>query len=130
MGRFEEIQDEVIKKYKVKLCYGEYCKNDWQRTHAHIRSRTVCKWKRANSIQSTFILLHEIGHIMTTKGHYRRCEAEYYATEWALKVAREDYNLEIPENIIKVYNAYIALEHDRGARRGGKLPPLELLQLQ
>lgn len=130
MEKFIEIQNEVIKKYKIKLCYGDLCKNDWGRTHAHIKRRTVCKWKQKNSVQSTFDLLHEIGHIMTTKGHYRRCEAEYYATLWALKVAREDYGLIIPNSTVQAYNKYIAMEHDRGTRRGGNLPALETLILK
>jgi hypothetical protein len=130
MEKFIEIQNEVIKKYRVKLCYGELCENDWSRTHAHVKRRTICKWKQKNSVQSTFDLLHEIGHIMTTKGYHRRCESEYYATEWALKIAREDYGLVIPESTIQAYNDYIAMEHDRGIRRGGSLPALETLILK
>ena len=124
MAKFTEIQNDVIKRYNVVLCYGELCPkgHDWHRTHAHVKERRVCKWKRKNSIQSTFVLLHEVGHIETTKTTYRRCEAEYYATEWALRVAREEYHLEVPQKIIKEYQDYIKMEYDRGIRRGGKLP--------
>ena len=113
-----DIQNEVIKKYKVDICDGSKCKNDWHRTHAHIRPRRVCKWKQANSIQSTFTLFHEIGHCMTTKSGMRRAEEEYYATVWAIDKAKE-YGLEIPQKIIMEYQDYIDDEIDRGIRRGG-----------
>lgn len=113
-----DIQNEVIKKYKVDICDGSKCKNDWHRTHAHIRPRRVCKWKQANSIQSTFTLFHEIGHCMTTKSGMRRAEEEYYATVWAIDKAKE-YGLEIPKKIIMEYQDYIDDEIDRGIRRGG-----------
>lgn len=130
MAKFLDIQQDAIKKYKITLCYGELCKSDWSRTHAHIKERRVCKWYPKNSIKSTFTLLHEIGHIMTHKSTYRRCEQEYFATVWALKIAREEYQLEIPKSIIDEYNDYIEMEHDRGTRRGGNLPSLNKLKLK
>ena len=115
---FKQIQDDVIEKYKIDICDGTKCKNDWHRTHAHIRIRRVCKWKQANSIQSTFTLFHEIGHIMTTKSGMRRAESEYYATVWAINECKK-YDLCVPEKIIKVYQDYIDMEIARGKRRGG-----------
>lgn len=124
MGKFTKIQDDVIKRFDVNLCYGELCPegHDWHRTHAHVKERRVCKWAKKNSIQSTFTLLHEIGHIETTKSTYRRCESEYYATVWALKEARDTYNLDIPDKVIQEYQDYIEEEYNRGKRRGGSLP--------
>lgn len=116
--RYTEIQDEVIKKYRIDLCNGTKCKNDWSRMHAHVRQRRICKWKQKNSIQATFDLFHEIGHIMTTKSGMRRCEEEYYATVWALDESKK-YGLEVPEKIIEDYQKYIDMERDRGIRRGG-----------
>lgn len=113
-----EIQNEVIRKYKVDICDGTKCRNDWSRTHAHVRPRRVCKWKQANSIQSTFTLFHEIGHCMTTKGWMRRAEAEYHATVWAIAKCKE-YGLGIPKKTLDDYQRYINLEIDRGVRRGG-----------
>ena len=130
MAKFLDIQQDAVERYSVTLCYGEYCKSDWQRTHVHVREKRICKWYPKNSIQSTFTLLHEIGHIMTNKSTYRRCEQEYYATVWALKEAREYYKLEIPDSIIKEYNDYVKMEHDRGVRRGGKLPPYNTMILK
>ena len=115
---FKQIQDEVIKECRIDICDGTKCKNDWHRTHAHIRQRRVCKWKQANSIQSTFTLFHEIGHIMTTKSSMRRAESEYYATVWAMNKCKE-YGLDVPEKTISEYQNYIDREVDRGIRRGG-----------
>ena len=116
--RYIEIQDKVIAEYRIDLCDGTKCKRDWSRTHAHVKKRRVCKWKRANSIQSTFTLLHEIGHIETTKSYMRRAESEYHATMWAIDKCKE-LGLDIPHSIIKDYQDYIDMEIDRGKRRGG-----------
>lgn len=113
-----EIQDEIIQKYRVDICDGTKCKDDWRRTHAHPKQRRVCKWKRANSILSTFTLLHEVGHIETKKAGMRRCESEYFATIWALDRCQE-YGIEVPDKLIQDYQAYIDEEKDRGIRRGG-----------
>lgn len=117
---YKEIQNEVIKKYRVDLCDGTRCKDgDWSRTHAHVKTRRVCKWKQANSVQSTFTLLHEIGHIETTKAGMRRAEEEYYATVWALERCKE-YGIEVPAKTIREYQDYIDDEKARGLRRGGR----------
>ena len=126
---YKEIQADIIRKYRVDICDGTKCDDDWSRTHAHVKKRRVCKWKSSSSVQSTFTLLHEVGHIETTKSYMRRCEEEYYATVWALEKCKE-YGIEVPEKEIQRYQRYINMEHDRGVRRGGKLPSLENLQLK
>ena len=115
---YREIQEEVIKKYRIDICDGTKCKNDWRRTHAHVKIRRICKWKQANSIKSTFTLFHEIGHIETTKSTMRRAESEYYATLWALDECIK-YDLVVPYSIIERYQNYIDREIERGERRGG-----------
>jgi prephenate dehydratase len=115
MKRFVEIQNEVIAQYRIKLDEHSSCK---MRTHAHVKERRICKWHQKNSVASTFELFHEIGHVETTTGKMRRCEAEYHATIWALEKAHE-YGLEIPERIIKDYQEYIDMELARGIRRHG-----------
>lgn len=117
---FAEIQAEVISKYRVDLCDGTRCKDgDRMRTHAHPKIRRVCKWKQASSIESTFTLLHEVGHIETKKSWMRRSESEYYATVWAIDRCKE-YGLSIPEKVIDRYQRYIDREIARGKRRGGQ----------
>jgi len=120
---YSEIQNEIIKKYRVKIKTESTC---WGRMHAHIKTRTVCKWKPKNSIQATFDLMHEVGHIMTTKAGMRRAEEELYATLWAFDRCRE-YGLKIPKKLWDDYNEYIQMELDRGKRRGGSdYPDIEL----
>ena len=118
MGKFLEIQDLLISQYRVRLCDGSMCKDDWSRTHVHPGKRMVCKWVRKNSIQSTFTLLHEIGHIETHSSSMRRAEKEFYATEWALCKAKE-LGLEVPDSVISLYQDYIDRTKDRGIKRGG-----------
>ena len=121
---YKEIQNEVIKKYRIDLCDGTKCENDWSRTHAHPKQRRVCKWKQVNSIESTFTLLHEIGHIENNHSKMRRCEQEYYATAWAIEIAKQ-YGIadKISDKTKKLYQDYIYRELDRGIRRGGENYP-------
>ena len=116
-----EIQNEVIKKYRIDLCDGTRCKDgDWTRTHAHPKQRRVCKWKQAASIVSTFTLFHEIGHIENNNSKMRRCEEEYHATVWAIEKMREYGILDkVSDRTKRVYQEYIFDELDRGLRRGG-----------
>ena len=125
---YKEIQDDVVNKYRIILCDGSKCNNDWSRMHAHVTRRTVCKWKQKSSVTATFDLLHEIGHIETRTSKMRRCEEEYAATRWAISEAAK-YWISVPDSIIIGYQEYIDDEHDRGVRRGGNLPPLEQFQL-
>lgn len=115
-----EVQNEVIKRYRIDLCDGSKCKNDWSRMHAHPKQRRVCKWKQKASIVSTFDLFHEIGHIENNNGKMRRCEEEYFATVWAIERMRE-YGLidKISDKLKASYQEYIWEERARGLRRGG-----------
>lgn len=119
--KFVEIQNEVIEKYRIDICDGTKCSNDWRRTHAHVKERRVCKWNQSNSIASTLTLFHEIGHIETTTPSMRRCESEYYATVWAIEKLRE-YGIlnKVSAKQKELYQNYIYMELDRGVRRGGK----------
>ena len=125
-GKYTKIQNEVVQKYRIKLDPYSSC---WMRTHAHVKERRVCKWHPKNSIASTFELLHEIGHIETTKSGMRRCESEYYATQWAIDRCKE-YGLAIPDKIIKEYQDYIDWELERGQRRHGSNYNVESLKLK
>lgn len=113
---FTQIQDEVIARYGIHIEKNSTC---WGRTHAHVKERRICKWKRKNSYESTFILFHEAGHIMTNTSKMRRAEEEYHATIWAIERCKE-YNIEVKQSTIFDYQRYILSEIYRGLRRGGK----------
>lgn len=112
---YKDIQKEVIERYRVKIDTNSSC---WGRMHAHVKERRICKWKAKNSIQATFDLFHEIGHIETTTSKMRRMESELYATLWAFDRCRE-YGLKIPAKTFELYRDYIWRELERGKRRGG-----------
>ena len=118
---YKEIQNEVIRNYNINISDGGDC---WTRTHAHPKERKVCKWKQANSVESTFTLFHEVGHVETFKSTMRRCESEYVATVWAINKMKE-YGLldKISDKTKNLYQKYIYRELDRGVRRGGKNYP-------
>lgn len=107
--KYLDIQSNIINQYNIDLCDGSKCIDDGHKTHAHVKERRVCKWHCANSIQSTFALFHEIGHIETTKPKMRRTESEYYATVWAIEKCKE-CGLQIPDTIINKYQKYIIQE--------------------
>jgi len=114
-GRYIDIQNEVIEKYNIIMDENSSCR---MRTHCHHQERRICKFHQANTARSTFELFHEIGHAETTKSSMRRCEKEYYATKWAIEKAKE-YGIDIPEDVIRLYQNYIDQELYRGQRRGG-----------
>ena len=111
----KEIQNDLVERYRITLKQHSDC---YCRMHAHVRTRTVCKWIPANSVKATFALMHEIGHIETTKTWMRRAEEEYFATKWALEKARE-YGMDVPKKLAQTYQDYIDRELERGKRRGG-----------
>ena len=125
-GKYTKVQNEVVQKYNIILDEHSTCR---MRTHAHVKQRRVCKWHPKNSIASTFELLHEIGHVETTKSWMRRCEQEYYATQWAIDRCKE-YGLAIPDKLIQAYQEYIDWELEKGQRRHGSNYSTESLKLK
>lgn len=123
---FIELQEELIKQYRINLnpnskCYG--------RTHIHQQKRMLCKWKQSSSIKSTFTLLHEIGHCENNNSKMRRCEEEYYATQWALDKCKE-LKLKVPDKIFDRYQQYVYRELQRGLNRhGSNYPTKEEMKL-
>ena len=110
-----DIQQEVIAKYHIVIDEHSTCR---QRMHAHVDERRICKFVAKNSIRCTFDLFHEIGHCETHKKSYRRAEQEYFATCWAIDKCKE-YRLDIPEEVMHVYQRYVLQEVARGKRLGG-----------
>ena len=112
---YKTIQNNLIQQYRINVVENSKC---YSRTHIHTRERKLCKWKQTSSINSTFTLLHEIGHCENNNSSMRRCEQEYHATKWALDKCKE-LNLDVPQSIIDKYQRYIYMELDRGLRRNG-----------
>ena len=116
---YKKIQDNLIQQYKINVVENSTC---YSRTHIHVKQRKLCKWKQASSVLSTFTLLHEIGHCENNNSKMRRCEEEFYATQWALDKCRE-LGIDVPQNIIDRYQKYVYNELERGLRRNGSNYP-------
>lgn len=115
--KYIDIQDKLLKQYPVTLCDGTMCIDDWSRTHAHKKEKKVCKWIRKNSVESTFELAHEIGHIYAKHGSGgKRFSEEFYATEFAVTTLTS-MGVTIPDKTLTDYKDYILMEWDRGYRR-------------
>lgn len=110
-----EIQQDLISKYHVTIDEHSSCR---MRMHAHVSERKICKWKPKNSIRCTFDLFHEVGHIETSKQNMRKAEQEYYATCWAINRCKE-YQLDIPEEVLHIYQRYILYEIAIDKSKGG-----------
>lgn len=90
-GMYTALQEHLIREHDVILCDGtidgeqcEHCRMSAHRCAYHNgeENRKIRNWKQENTLRSTFILLHEIGHLY---GRYDyKVEDEYKATEWAL----------------------------------------------
>ena len=111
-----ELQNEIIKKYRMTMDEHSKCRS---RMHVHPKQRRICKWHQKASAQATFDLLHEIGHCENCDSKMRRCEDEYYATQWAIDRCNE-LGIEIPEKVISDYQNYIYRELARGLRHNGQ----------
>lgn len=69
-----------------------------------------------------FDLLHEIGHIETNVAGMKRCEEEFYATQWAIKKMKK-YDCEISDLRKKEFQNYIWKWREIGMKLGGKNMP-------
>lgn len=93
IGIYIAVQNRLIEEYDVTLCDGtindEPCEYrsytaHWCAYHVGERNRRIRNWMQENTVLSTFILLHEIGHL---NEHYEyRVEDEFEATVWAMRM--------------------------------------------
>lgn len=126
MGKYIELQEEIIKRYNITIDENSKCRS---RMHIHVRERRICKWHPKNSAFATFELLHEIGHAENNNSKMRRCEEEYYATLWAIERCNE-YGVPIDQKTLDAYQRYIDMELNRGIiRHASGLPSKEELTL-
>lgn len=117
MSNYIKLQYDIIRETGVIV--RDYCPDGCRmREHAHPKKRWVCKHTMKNSINSAFDLYHEIGHIYTKTSTMRRCESEFYATQWAIDQLKSR-GISIPQKIVDNYQRYIDNELERGKRRGG-----------
>lgn len=81
------------------------------------------------NVREIFDLLHEIGHLKTNKKGMKRCEEEFYATQWAIKEMKK-YNLELDSINKHIFQNYIWKWRETGIKLNGKnIPNKEQLTL-
>jgi len=114
MANYVELQNQLIKDYKIIHEPDSKC---WKRTHVHVKQRRICKHHIKESYQALFILLHEIGHIMTDRPGMKRAESESEAIIWQVAKMRE-FGFKIKQKELKKYKDYVRMTYDRGVRRG------------
>lgn len=72
--------------------------------------------------RDVFDLLHEIGHLETNVKGMKRCEEEYYATQWAIKEMKE-YNFDISKQDKTIFQNYIWKWRNTGIKLKAKNIP-------
>lgn len=122
-GMYTAIQNMLIEEYNVTLCDGtiDGCKCEHERYSAHRcayhdgdKNRKIRNWQQENTVLSTFILLHEIGHLQE---HYDyRVEDEYEATVWAMKMS-QTLHIPIDRGMIASKQIDIMRRYDGYAKR-------------
>ena len=74
-------------------------------------------------------MLHEVGHLKTNKKGMKRCEEEFYATQWAIKEMKK-YKFELDQKDKQIFQNYIWQWRERGIKLKGKnMPSKEQLTL-
>lgn len=81
------------------------------------------------SKREVFDLLHEIGHLKTNKKGMKRCEEEFYATQWAIKQMKK-YNFDLNKKDKEIFQDYIYKWRETGIKLKGKMPDKESLILE
>lgn len=76
-----------------------------------------------------FDLLHEIGHIMTNNTKMKRCEEEFYATQWALDNSKK-YGVKVSRDRLSEFQNYIWKWRETGIKLKAKnIPTKQQLKL-
>lgn len=99
-GMYIALQNNLIEEYGISLCdgcnpdYGELCDNYGSVPHRCAycdfdtgENKRIGNWKQENTVKSTFILLHEVGH--TIYYHNISIVNEYIAYIFAIRKCKE-----------------------------------------
>lgn len=116
-----EIQNEIINKYKDVIDL----RVTTEEAHCYVPEKIVYI-NGSNFLyptnESIFDFLHEIGHIMTNTKKMKRCEEEFYATQWAIKEIKK-YGLEISTKRKSEFQNYVWAWRETGMKLKGKNMP-------
>jgi len=132
MAEFVDIVRQMKRRHEIRV-------RKWR------RSMSGCAWRVyyhdgrvINWIESPYpktpislaIFLHEIGHhVIGFQRYRRRCEEEYHAWVWAIRVMRR-LGVEPGEKVQRRFNLSMQYAVGKALRRGIKELPQDLLQFQ
>lgn len=124
-----EIQKKIIKRFEkeINFCYTSqpvpFCHVPEKEVHLTIRGYAE------PTDEDVFDILHEIGHIKTNLPGMKRCEEEFYATQWAIKEMKR-YKFDIPLKRKREFQKYIWDWRETGLKlRAKNVPSKEELTL-
>lgn len=129
--RLTDLHNQLYLKYKKEMIiiFDDVPEDDFG---SYIESKVVILPKKIKTKQSEwtlFAFLHEIGHVKTNTPNMKRCEQEFYATQWAIDEARR-IEFKIPKSFLYTYQEYIWKWRERGIKsRAKKIPTREQLKL-
>ena len=120
-------------KTMITEIWLEYCKEysfnfeDCNVPHCHLKEKEIhfpIKRFVTPKERDVFDMLHEIGHLKTNKKGMKRCEEEYYATEWAIKEMKK-YKFDLNQRDKRIFQNYIWQWRETGLKLKGKNMPSE-----
>lgn len=125
-----EIQYDIMKQYKNVIDF-RVCNQEIAYCYIPERIVYMCSNDFINpTAESLFDLLHEIGHILTNTYNMKRCEEEYYATQWAIKEMKK-LEFQISHKRKKEFQNYIWKWRETGIKLKAKnMPSKEQLILE
>lgn len=125
-----KIQNDLYEKYKEKYKIGFTTE---KRAYCYIKSKEIFlslnDWLNPTP-RSIFDFLHEIGHLETNTNKMKRCEEEYYATQWAV-VEFKNLKLSLCKKDKELFQNYIYMYRNIAIKRKAKnIPTLTHLTLK
>lgn len=132
MTNLKNIQTEIIFVHNLidKDCY--ILRGDSEVSYCELDTKKIFffneDWDNPTN-ETIFTLLHEIGHIKTNTKEMKRCEEEFYATDWAIKEFKK-LNLSLSKNRQREYQEYIYKYRNYAEKRKCKnIPTIEEMTL-
>lgn len=130
---------EINCKVLVTQIWVKYCQeykfifDNCDTAHCYLKEKEIhfpiSDFKNPGKRQ-VFDLLHEIGHLKTNKKGMKRCEEEFYATQWAIKEMKK-YDLELDLRNKSIFQNYIWKWRETSVKLKGKnIPNKEQLTLK
>jgi hypothetical protein len=101
-----EIINNILNEYKNEI---EFRFSNEPVSYCYVPEKIIYLYSKGFLYPDTifiFDLLHEIGHIKTNIKGMKRCEEEYYATQWAIKEMKK-IGLKLPDKRKQEFQNYI-----------------------